>query len=125
MTSQITKSKFYIPFILISFLIIYFILFTRKSEEFYFIKSERKQTWALLVAGSKGWSNYRHQADVCHAYQVLHSHGVPDDNIVVMMYDDIANHEKNTFKGKLFNRPGGPDVYKGVNVGRLNCNCPS
>lgn len=25
--------------------------------------------WALLVAGSSGWSNYRHQADVCHAYQ--------------------------------------------------------
>lgn len=27
--------------------------------------------WALLVAGSAGWGNYRHQADVCHAYQVL------------------------------------------------------
>ena len=26
--------------------------------------------WALLVAGSAGWDNYRHQADVCHAYQV-------------------------------------------------------
>ena len=32
------------------------------------------------------------QADVCHAYQVLHAHGVPDDHIVVMMYDDIANN---------------------------------
>ena len=26
--------------------------------------------WVLLVAGSKGYCNYRHQADVCHAYQV-------------------------------------------------------
>ena len=26
--------------------------------------------WAVLVAGSRGWDNYRHQADVCHAYQV-------------------------------------------------------
>ncbi len=26
--------------------------------------------WALLVAGSSGWYNYRHQADVCHAYHV-------------------------------------------------------
>lgn len=26
--------------------------------------------WALLIAGSNGWGNYRHQADVCHAYQV-------------------------------------------------------
>jgi legumain len=27
--------------------------------------------WALLVAGSNGYDNYRHQADICHAYQVL------------------------------------------------------
>lgn len=33
--------------------------------------------WALLVAGSNGWFNYRHQADVCHAYQILHTHGIP------------------------------------------------
>ena len=31
------------------------------------------------------------QADLCHAYQILKKHGVPDDNIVVMMYDDIAH----------------------------------
>ena len=33
--------------------------------------------WVVLVAGSSGYYNYRHQADVCHAYQVVHSHGVP------------------------------------------------
>ncbi|VVA38348.1 PREDICTED: vacuolar-processing enzyme, partial [Prunus dulcis] len=27
--------------------------------------------WAVLVAGSSGYGNYRHQADVCHAYQLL------------------------------------------------------
>ena len=54
---------------------------------------------------------------------MLHSHGVPDDNIVVMMYDDVANHKKNPFKGKLFNKPGGPDVYKGVNVGKSYFTC--
>lgn len=74
--------------------------------------------YALLVAGSNTWMNYRHQviymstyhwfhyhllcycslfvdislqADVCHAYQILKKHGVPDENIVVMMYDDIAH----------------------------------
>ena len=26
---------------------------------------------AVLVAGSKGWSNYRHQADIAHAYKLL------------------------------------------------------
>ena len=24
--------------------------------------------WVVLVAGSNGYGNYRHQADVCHAY---------------------------------------------------------
>ena len=31
--------------------------------------------WAVLVAGSHTWSNYRHQADVYHAYQVLKKQG--------------------------------------------------
>jgi legumain len=31
-----------------------------------------------------------HQADICHAYQLLKTHGVPDSNIIVMMYDDIG-----------------------------------
>ncbi len=43
-------------------------------------------------AGSNGWYNYRHQADVCHAYQVLHKNGIPDSNIIVMMYDDLAKN---------------------------------
>jgi legumain len=70
--------------------------------------------WALLVAGSNYWYNYRHQADVCHAYQVLHAHGIPDENIVVMMYDDIANNAQNPTKGEIINHPDGKDVYKGV-----------
>ncbi|KAL4238849.1 hypothetical protein ACF0H5_003556 [Mactra antiquata] len=70
--------------------------------------------WALLVAGSNGYFNYRHQADVCHAYQILHSHGIPDDNIIVMMYDDIADNKENPVKDNIINRPDGPNVYEGV-----------
>lgn len=40
------------------------------------------ETWALLVAGSNGWYNYRHQADTAHAYQVLKNHGIPADRIM-------------------------------------------
>ncbi|CAL4062267.1 unnamed protein product [Meganyctiphanes norvegica] len=72
------------------------------------------EIWAVLVAGSNEWMNYRHQADVCHAYQILHAHGIPDDHIIVMMMDDIANNTMNPTKGEIINRPGGPDVYKGV-----------
>ncbi|CAG2112267.1 unnamed protein product [Medioppia subpectinata] len=53
-------------------------------------------------------------ADVYHAYQVIKAHGIPDENIVVMHYDDIAQHPNNPDKGIVVNRVGGPDVYKGV-----------
>ncbi|KAK9790770.1 hypothetical protein WJX73_004252 [Symbiochloris irregularis] len=72
------------------------------------------QDWALLIAGSGGWGNYRHQADVCHAYQVLSHGGLDDDHIVVMMADDLASNYMNPHPGKVFNKPGGHDVYKGV-----------
>ncbi|XP_073992953.1 legumain-like [Rhodnius prolixus] len=70
--------------------------------------------WAFLVAGSDGYGNYRHQADVCHAYQILHSNGIPDENIIVMMADDIAYNSQNPTPGVIINSPGGKDVYHGV-----------
>ncbi|XP_075538494.1 legumain-like [Dermacentor variabilis] len=70
--------------------------------------------WALLVAGSNEYYNYRHQADICHAYHVLRNHGIPDERIVVMMYDDIANATENPTPGIIINHPKGKDVYAGV-----------
>ncbi|CAF1648978.1 unnamed protein product [Adineta ricciae] len=70
--------------------------------------------WAVLVAGSNGWYNYRHQSDVCHAYQILHKNGIPDSNIIVMMYDDLAKNSQNPTKGIIINHPNGQDVYHGV-----------
>jgi len=75
---------------------------------------ENGDLWVVLVAGSNGWFNYRHQADVCHAYQIVHAHGVPDDKIIVMMYDDIAYNKENPTPGKIINHPNGTDVYHGV-----------
>jgi legumain len=72
------------------------------------------EVWALLIAGSAGWGNYRHQADVCHAYQILKRGGLDDDHIVVMMADDLAGNFMNPHPGQVFNQPGGPDVYDGV-----------
>ncbi|XP_051129169.1 vacuolar-processing enzyme [Andrographis paniculata] len=70
--------------------------------------------WAILLAGSTGYWNYRHQADVCHAYQILKKGGLKDENIVVFMYDDIAYNEENPRPGVIINSPHGEDVYKGV-----------
>jgi len=75
-------------------------------------------TWAVIAAGSKGFWNYRHQADACHAYHVLRNSGISRDHIILMMEDDVAGSSENPFKGKLFNRPGSNalDVYNGCNV---------
>ncbi|XP_014249398.1 legumain-like isoform X2 [Cimex lectularius] len=76
----------------------------------------QNEVWAFLVAGSSGYYNYRHQADVCHAYHIMLDKGVPPERVVVMMVDDVANDPNNPQKGTLFNKPGGPNVYKGCKV---------
>ncbi|RLN64504.1 hypothetical protein BBJ29_001103 [Phytophthora kernoviae] len=83
--------------------------------------------WAIIAVGSNGYSNYRHQSDGCHAYHVVRRHGIPVENVVLMMYDDVAWHERNPFPGQLFNKPTTKnttanamvqpvDVYKGCNI---------
>ncbi|XP_042908680.1 legumain isoform X2 [Parasteatoda tepidariorum] len=81
---------------------------------FHLEKPENGQLWAVLVAGSNTWDNYRHQADVCHSYQILHTHGIPDERIIVLMYDDLAQNSENPTPGIVINHPNGHDVYKGV-----------
>jgi legumain len=76
--------------------------------------------WAVIVAGSRGYGNYRHQADTCHAYQIMKKNGIPESNIIHMSYDDVANSPSNPYPGKLFNKPTevgtpGVDVYEGCN----------
>ncbi|XP_024996629.1 vacuolar-processing enzyme-like [Cynara cardunculus var. scolymus] len=75
---------------------------------------ENSTTWAVLVAGSNQYFNYRHQADVCHAYQILKRGGLKDEHIIVFMYDDIANNQYNPRPGVIINSPNGSDVYAGV-----------
>ncbi|KAJ0396960.1 hypothetical protein P43SY_003663 [Pythium insidiosum] len=80
--------------------------------------------WAVIVVGSRGYENYRHQADACHAYHVVRRHGIPEENVILMMYDDAADAPENPFKGKLFNKPssnathgsGAMEVYEGCKV---------
>lgn len=84
------------------------------------VSSAYSAQWAVLVAGSNGWSNYRHQSDVCHSYQILIGNGVPAENIIVMAYNDIANNIRNPFPGSVFNKPTGTlpgnNVYAGCEI---------
>lgn len=77
--------------------------------------------WAVIVAGSNGFGNYRHQADTCHAYQIMRKNGIPAENIIHLSYDDVANSSQNPYPGKLFNKPTaagtpGVDVYAGCEI---------
>jgi ABC-type branched-subunit amino acid transport system substrate-binding protein len=72
--------------------------------------------WALLVAASSGWSNYRHQADVLNMYQILKAHGYRDDHIVLIAEDDIAYSTQNPEPGVIRVRPGGENVYQDVEI---------
>jgi len=74
--------------------------------------------WAVLLAGSNTYGNYRHQSDTCHAYKIVNKFGIPDSNVIVMQYDDIAKNPENPFPGQVFNKPTaagtpGVDVYAG------------
>ena len=84
-----------------------------------FLKDASTAHYAVLVAGSNGFWNYRHQADVFHAYHILTQNGMPKENIILMAYDDVANNSMNPFKGKVFNKPSqgeGQDLYAGVEI---------
>merc|ERR1712136_263315 len=92
----------------ILFVCLHFLILIVKSS------CDQAKHWAVLVAGSNGYYNYRHQADICHAYQILRQNGIPDERIIVMMYDDIANDTNNPTKGIIVNNPKGHDVYHDV-----------
>jgi legumain len=105
------------------YIIILLSLLAFSYAKFDFLKvglNEVGNHYAVLVAGSNGFWNYRHQSDIFHAYHILLKNGIPKENIIVFAYDDIANSSQNPIKGKVFNKPHpsgeGVDVYEGVNI---------
>lgn len=70
--------------------------------------------YAVLVQGSSGYSNYRHQADVLGIYQMLRSGGFPDDHIILVLDKDMALDENNPDRGVVRNAEDGPDLFGGT-----------
>lgn len=67
--------------------------------------------WAVIVAGSNSFWNYRHQADAHHAWNVVTRNGIPEENVILFAYDDIAFNSMNPIPGAIFNQPNGENVY--------------
>ncbi|XP_055819306.1 vacuolar-processing enzyme-like [Solanum dulcamara] len=114
-------------FVKISFLVALFVLLAEGRNVIESIVEDHDHSigtkWAVLVAGSNNWYNYRHQADVCHAYQLLKKGGLKDEHIIVFMYDDIAYHPENPRPGVIINNPHGHNVYKGVSKDYTGKDC--
>ena len=79
------------------------------------VSEDPQNHWAVIMAGSNTYSNYRHQADTHHAVKIMLENGIPRDQIIHLAYDDIASSRSNPFPGQLFNKPTDAGVA-GVNV---------
>jgi glycosylphosphatidylinositol transamidase (GPIT) subunit GPI8/ABC-type branched-subunit amino acid transport system substrate-binding protein len=73
-----------------------------------------RDRWALVIATSGGWANYRHQADALAHYQALRTNGFDDAHIVLITVDDLASSPENTLPGQVINQPGGPNLRVGL-----------
>ena len=71
-----------------------------------FLAIASAEKWAVLVAGSMGYWNYRHQADLAHAYHILIQNGYKPENVIVFSANDIPTDPYNPFRDTLYNHPG-------------------
>ena len=73
--------------------------------------------YAVLVQGSSGFKNYRHQADVLNMYQLLRRQGFDDDHIVLVLDKNLATDSCNNEPGTIRSIVGGPDLLGGTTAG--------
>jgi glycosylphosphatidylinositol transamidase (GPIT) subunit GPI8 len=71
--------------------------------------------WAVIGAFSRDWVNYRHQADALTMYTFLKEKGVPDDHIILLVFDDIPLDRRNLKPGEVYHTPGEEEVRKQAN----------
>ncbi len=74
----------------------------------------RRNFEAVIVGPSRGWPNYRHQADALTVYDLLRANGVDDDHIILMVYDDVPTAPENPLPGNIHNFPKGENIRAGA-----------
>lgn len=89
---------------------------TFSSDQKDFSYPELQNRWAVVVATSDTWANYRHQADALAMYQLLKRHGYDDSHIVLVMEDNIAYNKNNLHQGEVRVRMDGENLYHDVDV---------
>ncbi|EAY22529.1 Clan CD, family C13, asparaginyl endopeptidase-like cysteine peptidase [Trichomonas vaginalis G3] len=69
--------------------------------------------YAIIIAGSNGWKEYRHQADAFYMYKILKNNGFDDDHITMWAYNDMVNNPLNPYPGKIFHLLDNKNIYPG------------
>lgn len=82
----------------------------------YTIPEKKTNFKAVIVGPSRGWTNYRHQADALTVYTLLRQNGVDDASIILMTYDDIPYVPENPLRGDIHNIPKGQNIRSGALV---------
>lgn len=72
--------------------------------------AERKDLWAVIIATSKDWKNYRHQSDALAFYDILKDNGLDDDHIILLTIDDIPWLPQNKLKGDIHHKINGENL---------------
>lgn len=66
-------------------------------------ESAHTNNWAVLVCTSRFWFNYRHVANTLSVYHTVKRLGIPDQQIILMLADDMACNARNPFPATIFN----------------------
>ena len=87
---------------------------SHKDFEFDFEYEPLQDRYAVVMATSTGWNNYRHQADALDIYRMLRNAGYDDDHIVLITEDDLANDPENPHPGVVHVTPDGENLHLNI-----------
>ncbi len=78
---------------------------------------ELAENWAIVIAASQGYVNYRFQADALAMYQLLKANGYDDDHIILIIEDDLVSDERNAAQpGEIRNSANGDNLYHDLEI---------
>jgi len=64
-------------------------------------KSNHTSNHAVILSASRYWFNYRHVANALSIYSLVKKHGIPDENIILLLADEIPGNPRNPFKNTI------------------------
>ncbi len=70
--------------------------------------------FAVVMATSTGWPNYRHQADALDVYRMLRNAGYDDEHIILITEDDLADNPENPHPGVVHVTPDGENLHRDI-----------